>query len=192
MEQGIEVLFNRCKFKIFSLKPHALYSSPNFFQVTLHVLNKIMFSSLFIIGKNILTNRYSNNTWVFRCLSSLAPGLFVQKLNLTSNDNTINALYFWLVMIQINQWWLNSQQQRASNVESVSMTRCHHVYWSVLMNMKLINKYKQKGHNSHHLTLCSLMTPYTYDLTLAQVMACCLTAPSHYLNQCWLIISKLR
>ena len=28
--------------------------------------------------------------------------------------------------------------------------------------------------------------------TLAQVMACCLTASSHYLNQCWLIISKVR
>ena len=27
--------------------------------------------------------------------------------------------------------------------------------------------------------------------TLAQVMACCMTAPSHYLNQCWLIISKV-
>ena len=27
--------------------------------------------------------------------------------------------------------------------------------------------------------------------TLTQVMACCLTAPSHYLNQCWLIISKV-
>ena len=26
--------------------------------------------------------------------------------------------------------------------------------------------------------------------TWVQVMACCLTAPSHYLNQCWLIISK--
>ena len=26
--------------------------------------------------------------------------------------------------------------------------------------------------------------------TLAQVMACCLSAPSHYLNQCWLIISE--
>ena len=25
---------------------------------------------------------------------------------------------------------------------------------------------------------------------LVQVMACCLTAPSHYLNQCWLIVSK--
>ena len=28
--------------------------------------------------------------------------------------------------------------------------------------------------------------------TVAQVMACCLTAPSHYLNQCWLIISEVQ
>ena len=28
--------------------------------------------------------------------------------------------------------------------------------------------------------------------TLAQVMACCLTAPSHYLNQCWLSIRKVQ
>ena len=27
--------------------------------------------------------------------------------------------------------------------------------------------------------------------TMAQVMACCLTAPGHYLNQCWLIINKV-
>ena len=27
---------------------------------------------------------------------------------------------------------------------------------------------------------------------LAQVMVCCLTAPSHYLNQCWLIITKVQ
>ena len=27
--------------------------------------------------------------------------------------------------------------------------------------------------------------------TLYQIMTCCLTAPSHYLNQCWLIISKV-
>ena len=30
------------------------------------------------------------------------------------------------------------------------------------------------------------------ESTLAQVMACCLTAPSHYLNQCWLIISEVQ
>ena len=28
--------------------------------------------------------------------------------------------------------------------------------------------------------------------TLVQLMACCLTAPSHYLNQWWLIISKVQ
>ena len=28
--------------------------------------------------------------------------------------------------------------------------------------------------------------------TMAQVMACCLTAPSHYLNQCWLIIRAVQ
>ena len=27
--------------------------------------------------------------------------------------------------------------------------------------------------------------------TLDQVLACCLTVPSHYLNQCWLLITKL-
>ena len=28
--------------------------------------------------------------------------------------------------------------------------------------------------------------------TLAQIMACCLMAPSHYLNQCWLIIKGVQ
>ena len=40
-------------------------------------------------------------------------------------------------------------------------------------------------------THCGLVT-HKSESTLAQVMACCLMAPSHYLNQCWLIISKVR
>ena len=42
------------------------------------------------------------------------------------------------------------------------------------------------------LTRCGLVTPYgdRSGSALAQVMACCLTAPSHYLKQCWLIISQ--
>ena len=36
------------------------------------------------------------------------------------------------------------------------------------------------------LTHCSLVTPYVEinESTLAQIIACCLTAPSNYLNQC--------
>ena len=37
----------------------------------------------------------------------------------------------------------------------------------------------------------AIWRPKTWS-TLAQVMACCLTAPSHYLNQWWLIISKVQ
>ena len=42
------------------------------------------------------------------------------------------------------------------------------------------------------LTQCGLMMPHWWDtdLTLTQVMACCMTAPSHYLNQCWLLIKE--
>ena len=39
--------------------------------------------------------------------------------------------------------------------------------------------------------ICDVMGRYRFGSTLAQVMACCLTAPSHYLNQCWLIISAV-
>ena len=44
------------------------------------------------------------------------------------------------------------------------------------------------------LTHCGLVTPYgdKSGSTLAQVMACCLMAPSHYLNQCWFIISRVQ
>ena len=33
---------------------------------------------------------------------------------------------------------------------------------------------------------------HRFGSTLAQVMACCLMAPSHYLNQCWLIVSEVQ
>ena len=33
---------------------------------------------------------------------------------------------------------------------------------------------------------------YRAESTLAQVMACCLTASSHYLKQCWLIITEVQ
>ena len=43
---------------------------------------------------------------------------------------------------------------------------------------------------------CGLVTPYgdtdRSGSALAQVMACCLMAPSHYLNQCWLIINEVQ
>ena len=41
------------------------------------------------------------------------------------------------------------------------------------------------------LRFSDTMWRHKFMSTLAQIMACCLTAPSHYLNQCWLIISMV-
>ena len=41
------------------------------------------------------------------------------------------------------------------------------------------------------LWLSDGMLQHRYWSTLAQVMACCLMAPSHYLNQCWLIMKGI-
>ena len=45
--------------------------------------------------------------------------------------------------------------------------------------------------NVNSLWPCDAIWRQGTESTLAQVMACCLMAPSHYLNQCWLIISKV-
>ena len=46
---------------------------------------------------------------------------------------------------------------------------------------------------SYEIVLRWMPLDLTDDVsTLAQVMACCLTAPSHHLNQCWPIISEVK
>ena len=59
---------------------------------------------------------------------------------------------------------------------------------------------QQETPTGEWLIVCKVNTLWPSDATwrhrsgstLAQVMACCLTAPSHYLNQCWLIINKVQ
>ena len=54
---------------------------------------------------------------------------------------------------------------------------------------------KLKTHSPIYCTIAWENMLKLYSLrtwsTLVQVMPCCLTAPSHYLNQCWLVISKV-
>ena len=59
------------------------------------------------------------------------------------------------------------------------MSWCHHLTWHVDMWLFRIRSY----------IICDAICRHRSGSTLAQVMACCLTAPSHYLNQCWPIIN---
>ena len=103
--------------------------------------------------------------------------------------------------------------QRASDAEHVSIWWRHHfsatglawtgplwvshcTWWALQMNFhEVVNWWMVCPYSPIcSLTHCGLVTPYgdKSGSTLAQVMACCLTAPSHYLNQCWLIISEVQ
>ena len=45
---------------------------------------------------------------------------------------------------------------------------------------------------TQHVKSCDAIWHQGSRSTLVQVMACCLTAPSHYLNHCWLTVSKVQ
>ena len=86
------------------------------------------------------------------------------------------------VWLTVAQWW-----QLASSilVDIGSDNGLLPAYTKLWPEPMLI--YHQHDQQNH----CGLVTPYgnivsTWS-TLAQVMACCLMAASHYLNQCWLI-----
>ena len=64
------------------------------------------------------------------------------------------------------------------------MLKCVQTYKS--LKMWCLNVFKMSSFNSLRPS-DAIWRQWSWT-TLAQVMACCLTAPSHYLNQCWLII----
>ena len=82
--------------------------------------------------------------------------------------------------------------QRASNAESISMSWHHHVIFMLRFSLpgKTVFILKEdQGQWVNSLGPSDAIWRWRSWSTLVQVMACCLTAPSHYLNQCWLIIS---
>ena len=92
----------------------------------------------------------------------------------------------------------NTEIQYTPNIMWSFITRYKASQWPILIQNKgLLELAKKKKHpKSHPREWVNSLGPsdaiwrHRSGSTLAQVMACCLTAPSHYLTQCWLIISK--
>ena len=72
-------------------------------------------------------------------------------------------------------WLLIIRNTKSYQIRHLMMIKCLHNQHSFLLNSFLLNN-AISWHRSRS--------------TLAQVKACCLMAPSHYLNQCWLIINE--
>ena len=68
----------------------------------------------------------------------------------------------------------------------------HYMYqWRSSLLMRLIHICATPSQRVNPLWPSEAIRRQGTESTLAQVMACCLMAPSHYLNQCWLIINKV-
>ena len=86
--------------------------------------------------------------------------------------------------------WLGAIRQQAISWTNVDPDLCCHM---ALLGNNSFSYYKLQFGAATELTHWGLVMPIRRQRsgsTLAQVMVWCLMAPRHYLNQCWLIISK--
>ena len=87
-----------------------------------------------------------------------------------------------------NNWNLYTRKNSMYNETQLSLlvlSQLNNVNDNVLIDFKYIS-----FHWINSLYPSDALWWHRSGSTLAQAMACCLMAPSHYLNQCWLIISE--
>ena len=87
-------------------------------------------------------------------------------------------------LVPLVMWWeADSRIMWSIPGRFVHLCWCHPFFpWFRTLPPTLINSLWSNGAIWRHKS----------GSILTQAMACCLTAPSHYLNQCWLIISKVQ
>ena len=100
-------------------------------------------------------------------------------------------VFYWSLFTEGSCWQKNQHWFRILD-NCFTLSKWQSITWT---NFDLRYYKGSLGHNEWTYQL--IVPRYTIwrqrsRSTLAQVMACCLTAPSHYLNQFWLIISKVQ
>ena len=88
---------------------------------------------------------------------------------------------FWLIVSSFDPQKWTDCCKILINVQRFVLKKIHFKIASILFLPQCINLLWPSDAMWWHRT----------GSTLARVMACCLVAPSHYLNQCWLTISKV-
>ena len=107
-------------------------------------------------------------------------------------------LYTWIrriensVYIVRNLLALPIQHTSYQNSKYEKCASCSSPYHTPKTKQKTIQR--QRNNNIillHNVRPSDAIWRHRSGSALPQIMACCLTAPNHYLNQCWLIISKV-
>ena len=123
--------------------------------------------------------------------SLIAEDLFLKLFNLyeVQNSSTPVGIKTWsphYMLSAINHRSLPSMRKDFNYHSYFSMEELCKIQTHPCIHLSWKNVSKQKI-NSLRPSHSDAILRHRSGSTLAQVMACCLTAPSHYLNQCWLI-----
>ena len=88
----------------------------------------------------------------------------------------------WLTLAGIQSFLFTGIRQHRYRIHGIhGRVSCHCLLISLPLPQPLL------PHYINSLWPSDAIWRHRFGSTLVQVMACCLTAPSHYLNQCWLI-----
>ena len=94
----------------------------------------------------------------------------------------------------LNQYWLIISKPRSSDIDlrTIQLQTYEPSITKFCLKMTYLNLHAvSQGQWVNSLGPNEAICRWRSWSTLVQVMACCLTAPRHYLNQCWRIISKV-
>ena len=82
---------------------------------------------------------------------------------------------------------------RSSDIclRSISREKLKISVFDMSMNIPYLRLHNSQGQWVNSLCSSGTIWQHRSGSTLVQVMTCCLTAPNHYPNQCWLIISDV-
>ena len=125
----------------------------------------VIFDSLFMVKSMI----YNDKTISIATCESISFSEFCQKSFITLQWNLIEGYSFTSLVLNNLFYWAQIHVESILSESSVDWGQFLNSLWPS-------DAIWRQGSRS----------------TLVQVMACCLTAPSHYLNQCWLIISDVQ
>ena len=147
-----------------------------------HIFHKLAPNHVTCMHNDIIKWKYFPRYWPF------VRGIHRSLVNSPHKDQWCGALVLSLICAWINGW--------VNNREAGDL-RCHGARYDVTVMFTEIccTWYKIAAWifcKWHQMPWAKLIVAWYQRIgsTLPQVMPCCLMAPSHYLYQCWLILSS--
>ena len=127
------------------------------------------------------------------CFNSLTPGKFEWNVRYLIFQ-IISVIDGWGISCELTLRWMSLDLTDDKSTLVQVMAWCRQAtnhYLSQCWSRSLSPYGVTRPQQVNSLWPSDAIRRQRTESTLLQLMACCLTAQSHYLNQCWLIISKV-